>query len=113
MRTTHVSPHRSFRRIGRPLSLAGLGLFVLCLRVRAADPFAENVRPTEALAPEQEQKSFHLPPGFEIQLVAAEPDINKPMNMAFDARGRLWVTTSREYPFPVPPDKEGRDRIMI
>src|SRR5947199_109424 len=90
-----------------------IGLLMLLLKTMAADPFAENVRPTEALAPEQEQKSFHLPPGFEIQLVAAEPDINKPMNMAFDARGRLWVTTSREYPFPVPPDKEGRDRIMI
>ena len=99
-----------FRRAAVSLTLA---VACLNLRVRAADPFAENVRPTEALAPEQEQKSFHLPPGFEIQLVAAEPDINKPMNMAFDARGRLWVTTSREYPFPVPPDKEGRDRIMI
>src|SRR5437762_4528989 len=99
-----------FRRAAVTVTLA---VACLNLRVRAADPFAENVRPTEALAPEQEQKSFHLPPGFEIQLVAAEPDINKPMNMAFDARGRLWVTTSREYPFPVPPDKEGRDRIMI
>jgi len=35
------------------------------------------------------------------------------MNMAFDAKGRLWVTTSREYPFPAPIDKPGRDRIMI
>src|SRR5213593_1903024 len=77
------------------------------------DPFAENVRTTPWLKPEQEQKSFHLPPGFEIQLVAAEPDINKPMNLAFDASGRLWVTTSREYPFPVPLDKPARDRIMI
>src|SRR6266513_1092655 len=79
----------------------------------AADPFAENVRPTEALMPEQEQKSFHLPPGFEIQLVAAEPDILKPMNMAFDAQGRLWVTVTREYPFPVPPGKPARDQIKI
>src|SRR5204862_633548 len=55
----------------------------------------------------------HVPPGFEVQLVAAEPDIAKPMNMAFDATGRLWVTTSREYPFPASPDKPGRDRIMI
>ena len=43
---------------------------------------------------------FHLPPGFEIQLVAAEPDIGKPINMAFDARGRLWVTESIEYRSP-------------
>src|SRR5881392_2481231 len=99
-----------FRRAAVTVTLA-----VACpnLRVRAADPFAENVRPTEALTPEQEQKSFHLPPGFAIQLVAAEPAINKPMNLAFDATGRLWVSTSREYPFPAPPDKPARDRIMI
>src|SRR6266567_6676524 len=113
MRTTHASPHRLLSGIGRPLSLAVLGLFLFCLRVRGADPFAENVRPTEPLSPEQEQKSFHLPPGFEIQLVASEPDINKPMNMAFDTAGRLWVSTSREYPFPAPLDKPGRDRVMI
>src|SRR6185503_18451672 len=89
------------------------GIFPQVLRMMAANPFAENVRPTEALTPELEQKSFHLPPGFEIQLVAAEPDINKPMNMAFDAAGRLWVTTSIEYPYAAPTNKPARDRVMI
>src|SRR6266542_2617359 len=82
-----------------------IGVFLPILRMMAANPFAENVRPTEALTPELEQKSFHLPIGFEMQLVATEPDIAKPMNLAFDATGRLWVTTSREYPFAAPPDK--------
>jgi putative membrane-bound dehydrogenase-like protein len=68
---------------------------------------------TPHLTPEQEQNSFHLPPGFEIQLFAAEPQILKPMNMAFDAKGRLWVTVTREYPYPVPLDKTGRDEIRI
>src|SRR5437879_6944685 len=90
-----------------------IGVFLPVLRMMAANPFAENVRPTEALTPELEQKSFHLPIGFEVQLVAAEPDIAKPMNLAFDTAGRLWVTTSREYPFPASPDKPARDRVMI
>src|SRR5882724_12489782 len=90
-----------------------IGVFLPVLRMMAADLFAENVRPTEALRPEVERQSFHVPPGFEVQLVAAEPDIAKPMNLAFDATGRLWVTTSREYPFPAPLDKPARDRIMI
>ncbi|MBI4657803.1 MAG: hypothetical protein HY735_02950, partial [Verrucomicrobia bacterium] len=81
--------------------------------VRAADPFAEGVRKTEPLTPEQQLKSFHLPPGFEIQLVAAEPDLRKPMNMAFDASGRLWFSESREYPFPAPLDKPARDTIRV
>ncbi|MEO5802579.1 MAG: PVC-type heme-binding CxxCH protein, partial [Verrucomicrobiota bacterium] len=80
--------------------------------VAAENPFAEIIRKTEPLKTEQEQKSFHLPPGFEIQLVAAEPDIAKPMNMAFDAKGRLWITQSREYPFPAQQGK-GRDAIKI
>ena len=47
-----------------------------------------------------EQKALHVPPGFEIQLVASEPDIHKPLNLAFDDRGRLWVTDTVEYPYP-------------
>src|SRR5882672_8603378 len=66
----------------------------------ANDPFAENVRTTAALAPADQQKTFKLPPGFAIQLVAAEPQLRKPMNMQFDAVGRLWITESREYPWP-------------
>src|SRR3546814_2234869 len=34
------------------------------------------------------------------------------MNMAFDARGRMWVTQSHEYPFPAEPGG-GEDRISI
>ena len=79
----------------------------------SADPFALTIRSTPWQSPADEQKSFHLPPGFEIQLVAAEPDINKPMNLAFDAKGRLWVSTSMEYPEPVSTNNLGRDRIMI
>ncbi len=47
---------------------------------------------------------FHLPPGFEIQLVAAEPDLEKPFNLAFDSFGRVWVTGSKLYPWPAKRD---------
>src|SRR2546422_124005 len=88
-------------------------LFGVCSSF-AANPFEDVIRKTEPLTPEQERKAFHLPPGFEAQLVASEPEIGKPMNMAFDAKGRLWITQSREYPFPVlPVDKKGRDKIMV
>lgn len=75
--------------------------------------FQKAIRTTEPLTPEQERLRFKLPPGFKIQLVAAEPDIAKPMNMAFDARGRLWVTTTLEYPLPVKEGAESRDSIKI
>ncbi len=81
--------------------------------LHAADPFADIVRKTEPLTPEQERLALHLPPGFEIQLVAAEPEIGKPINLAFDAQGRLWLTQSREYPYAAPLDKPGRDMIKV
>lgn len=84
-----------------------------CVLVQAADPFAEGVRPTDPLPATEQQKTFKAPPGFEVQLIASEPDIQKPMNMAFDAQGRLWVTDSREYPYAAPLDKPARDTIKI
>src|SRR5262249_29528130 len=77
-----------------------------------ADAFKVHVRTTAARSPEEERRGFHLPPGFEVQLFAAEPDIGKPLNLAFDHRGRLWITQSVEYPRPAAEGK-GRDRIMI
>lgn len=74
--------------------------------------FQENIRPTDPRTPEEELKGFILPPGFEIQLFASEPDIEKPMNLSFDAKGRMWVTSSFEYPFPVI-GKRGTDKLTI
>ncbi len=97
----------------------GLVVTVLCVsgtRVAHAapeDPFRQSVRLTDAKSPEEERAAFHLPPGFEMQLFAAEPQIAKPINMAFDARGRLWLTESREYPFPAKPGAIGRDAIKV
>ena len=76
------------------------------------DLLVTDVRKTDPLSPDEQRRTFHLPEGFEVQLFAAEPDIGKPMNMAFDARGRLWVTQSWEYPFPAK-EGQGEDRISI
>jgi putative heme-binding domain-containing protein len=91
----------------RNVGLLGL---VLSSFTIAADPPLVATAPH--LSPEDERRAFKLPPGFEAQLVAAEPDIQKPMNMAFDARGRLWVTCTVEYPYPAK-DRPGRDCIKI
>lgn len=80
---------------------------------RAQDPFALGVRETEPLTAEQELATFSLPPGFRIELVASEPAIFKPMNVAFDVRGRLWVTDSLEYPYAAPLDQRGRDSVKV
>ncbi len=68
--------------------------------------YGEGVRSTPWLTPAQQQAGFHLPPGFEISLFAAEPTIAKPLNMAFDDRGRLWLTQTTRYPYPAPLDHD-------
>jgi putative heme-binding domain-containing protein len=73
----------------------------------------ELVASSGPLEPDQEARAFHLPPGFEAQLVAREPDVHKPMNLAFDDRGRLWVTSSLEYPFPARPGAKARDAVVV
>ncbi len=72
-----------------------------------------NVASTPHRTPAEERKLFRLPPGFEIQLVAAEPDIHKPLNLAFDDRGRLWVTDTLDYPFPAGAGQKPRDSVKI
>ncbi|MFN9987186.1 MAG: hypothetical protein ACK52S_16685, partial [Pirellula sp.] len=46
--------------------------------------YGQTIRESAWRSPADEQKGFHVPDGFVVELVAAEPDIAKPMNMAFD-----------------------------
>src|SRR5881396_1015459 len=57
----------------------------------------ELIPPAPALAPDQALKSFKLQPGFRIELVAAEPLVHDPVQIAFDPDGRLWVLEMRGY----------------
>src|SRR5512138_947087 len=93
-------------------TLTPLAFVIAANLIAASDPFAENVRTTDPVSGEEQQKTFHVPPGFEVQLVAAEPWLRKPMNMQFDTAGRLWFTESREYPWPTN-TASPRDTIRI
>lgn len=68
----------------------------------------------DPLTPEQSAKLIQVPPGFDLELFAAEPDIVNPIAMAWDERGRLWVIETVDYPNTVR-DEEGvgDDRIKI
>ncbi len=53
----------------------------------------------EAFSPEEQLKTFQLPPGFEIELVASEENgLLNPIDLAFDDAGRLWTQTAKMYP---------------
>ena len=70
---------------------------------------------TRVLSPAEAVKAFTLAPGFEVNLFASEaefPDLKKPVAMAFDARGRLWVTTMPSYPMYLP-GRPVDDKLLI
>src|SRR5947207_4055920 len=57
---------------------------------------------------------MRLPPGFKATVFAAEPDVQNPIAMAFDARGRLWIAENYTYAEGNKKfDLNLRDRILI
>lgn len=68
---------------------------------------------TPALSPEEAQKKFSVPKGFEVRLFAGEPEVVNPVAMTWDERGRLWVLELYEYPRGAAKGERGRDRIKI
>ena len=62
---------------------------------------------------EESMKHVVVPEGFEVKLFASDPDIRKPVCMTWDARGRLWIAETIDYPNEIKPEGEGRDRITI
>src|SRR3954468_10174368 len=57
-------------------------------------------RDTKPLSAEESLKHFKLRPGYAVDLIAEEPVVRQPLNINFDARGRMWVTQYIQYPFP-------------
>jgi glucose/arabinose dehydrogenase len=55
-------------------------------------PGVQQVPPeSPALAPADALKTFFMPPGYRIELVASEPLVQEPVALDWDTAGRLWV----------------------
>lgn len=70
---------------------------------------------TGALTPDEALASFSVPPGYRVELVAAEPLVDTPILADFDADGRMWVI---EMPGFLPDEsggdsKEPIDRVVV
>lgn len=53
--------------------------------------------PPDYLTPEESLKSFYLPEGFRIELVASEPLVHEPVAITWDGNGRLYVAQMDTY----------------
>jgi len=77
-------------------------------------PKAFNTDPPDSNPPSPEEmvKLIELPPGFNVTLFAGEPDVQQPICMDFDDKGRLWVAECYTYSGG-PYETKLRDRVVI
>src|SRR5437867_10588296 len=84
-------------------SFSGALSFVVGASVLAAD----------ADDPAAELASFQIADGFAVNLFASEKDgVIKPIQLRFDAKGRLWVIGSSVYP-QIEPGQTPNDKVLI
>jgi putative membrane-bound dehydrogenase-like protein len=60
--------------------------------------------------PEQSMAMIRTEPGFRLELVASEPDVQSPVAMDIDEDGRMWVVEMPGYPLDVSPT--GRVKLL-
>jgi putative membrane-bound dehydrogenase-like protein len=79
----------------------------------------ENLAVPQVLSPAESMKHVQVPADFRLEVFAAEPDIGRPISLAWDERGRLWLVEAVDYPSQIfldaagNPTGEGNDRIRI
>jgi putative membrane-bound dehydrogenase-like protein len=89
----------------------------LALSTQAVDfpaPYNTQKETVPFTSPEEAVKKMTLPPGFQVTVFAAEPDIRQPIHLTTDTRGRVWVAECYSYAEnKVNFAADQRDRIVI
>ena len=49
------------------------------------------------LSPEESMKTFYVPKGYKVELVASEPMVDEPITIAWDGNGRMYVAEMNTY----------------
>src|SRR5437667_11897916 len=62
--------------------------------------FLVFISAASGLSPQESLKQMKVADGFEVSLVASEPEIRQPLSVTFDDRGRMWVIQYLQYPTP-------------
>lgn len=73
-----------------------------------------NTEKGDPMPAEEVARTMALPKGFKCVVFAAEPDVQQPIAMSWDKKGRLWVAENYTYAEnPMRWDTKLRDRIII
>jgi putative membrane-bound dehydrogenase-like protein len=81
---------------------------------RAWGTMGDSIKTMQLPIPASESiKHLALPKGLEPRLFVGEPEIAKPIAIAWDYKGRLWVAETVDYPNNLQRRGEGHDQIKI
>jgi putative membrane-bound dehydrogenase-like protein len=101
----------------RPFHLALAASALLATPAVGADfPAPQNSEPDPGspMPAQAAAQQFKLPPGFRATVFAAEPDVQNPIAMTWDGRGRIWVAENYTYAERAQKfDLKLRDRVLI
>jgi hypothetical protein len=75
-------------------------------------PNRSSVLDSGPLDPDAGVRSIVTKPGLIVELVAAEPEVMDPIDMAWSADGRMWVVEMADYPLGVENKPGGRVRRL-
>jgi mono/diheme cytochrome c family protein/glucose/arabinose dehydrogenase len=77
-------------RIGLPLILARAGAIALLVAAGVVSLLGAQT-PAPVLSPAEALRTFSMPAGYRLELVASEPLIQDPIAIDWDPAGRLWA----------------------
>ena len=96
---------------------AAVTVIGMCMVCRGDDiPAPKNTQEitTPLLTPQEALAQMKVPEGFRVELFAHEPDVQQPISITTDERGRLWVAENYTYAeSKLNFDPDQRDRIVI
>ena len=78
--------------------------------------YSESPDGPRILSPDEFIKTCTVPDGFEVKLFADEkrfPELAKPVQLGFDHKARLWVSTMPTYPMWKPGQPKPADKLLI
>jgi putative membrane-bound dehydrogenase-like protein len=85
---------------------AGLCILLLVANGLGDDLSFPRVPPTP---PDKAEATFETLHGFRMELIAAEPLVASPVDMAIDEDGRAYVVEMRDYPYPEEKNAEPKE----
>lgn len=95
-------------------TISGIASFLPNARAEFPELYDSEKEPGAAMPAEEVARTLQLPPGFKANVFAAEPDVQNPISLAWDVRGRLWVAENYTYAeAPLKFETKLRDRILI